>query len=111
MSMQLSVEEFREGFRRGTLAFFLPAAHAELSCDYLEDFSERILKQDWREVSMHAHRRMSELLADDDSEVDLIALIEEYYGLQVSNVADMTLWEVIRYCSGADRFRASIRDT
>ena len=44
--MELSVEEFKAGFRDGTLAFFLPAAHAELSSDYLEDFSERILKQD-----------------------------------------------------------------
>ena len=77
MFMQLSVEQFRAGFRDGTLAFFMPAAHAELSSEFLEDFSERILKQDWREVSMHAHRHMSELLANDDSEVDLFASIQE----------------------------------
>lgn len=104
--MQLSVEEFRAGFRNGTLAFFMPAAHAELSSEFLEDFSERILKQDWRDVSMHAHRSMHELLANDDSEVDLFASIEENYGLKVVGLADMTLWEVIRCCSGADRFRA-----
>jgi hypothetical protein len=103
--MQLSVEEIRAGFRDGTLAIFLPAAHAELSSEFLEDFSERILKQDWRDVSMHAHRYMHDLLANDDSEVDLYASIEENYGLKVVGLAEMTLWEVIRCCSGADRFR------
>ena len=97
--MQLSVEEIRRGFQNGTLALCLPAAHAEIASEFLEDFSERILKQDWREVSAHAHRPMHELLADDDSEVDLIASIEENYRIAVAGLANLTLWEVIRRCA------------
>lgn len=97
--MNLSVEQFREGFRDGTLAFCLPAAHAELSSDFLEDFSDRILKQDWREVSMYAHQQLSQLVADDDSEVDLLALIEANYGIELYGTPDSTLWEVMRRCA------------
>ena len=46
----MSVEDFREGFRNGTLAFCMPAAHAEFCSEFLDGFSERILKQDWRDV-------------------------------------------------------------
>jgi hypothetical protein len=99
MAMHLSVDQFRQGFRNGTLAFCLPAAHAELSSDFLEGFSERILKQDWREVSMVAHLRLSKLLTDDDTECDLVASIHENYGIYVDDVADFTLWEVIRRCA------------
>lgn len=97
--MDLSVEQFREGFRDGTLAFCLPAAHAELSSDFLEDFSDRILKQDWREVSMYAHRQISQLVEDEDSEVDLLALVEANYGVDLYGMADPTLWEVMRRCA------------
>ena len=101
--MQMSVENFRQGFRNGTLTFFLPAAHAELSSDFLEEFSERILKQDWREVSMVAHLRLSKLLTDDDTECDLVASVHENYHLDLGDVADLTLWEVIRRCASAAR--------
>lgn len=101
--MELSVEQFRQGFRNGTVVFCLPAAHAELSSEFLEAFSERVLKQDWREVSMVAHLRLSKLLTDDDTECDLVASIEENYGITVDGVADFTLWEVIRRCAGASR--------
>lgn len=101
--MQLSVEQFREGFRNGTLAFCLPVAHAELSSEFLEDFSERVLKQDWREVSMHAHQPLHKLLADEDSELDLEISIEENYGAEAVGTVDMTLWEVMRRCAHAAR--------
>jgi hypothetical protein len=100
-AMQLSLQQLKDGLRDGTLAFCLPVAHAELSADFLEDFSERILKQDWREVSMHAHLRLDCLLADDDSEVDLVASIEENYGIDLTGLAELTLWEVMRRCAGA----------
>jgi hypothetical protein len=101
--MELSLQQLRQGLRDGTLAFCMPAAHAELSSDFLEDFSERILKQDWREVSMHAHNALSELLADEDSETDLVASIELNYHIDLSGLAELTLWEVMRWCAGANR--------
>lgn len=99
--MQLSLEQLKEGLRDGTLAFCMPVAHAELCAEFLEDFSDRILKQDWREVSMHAHLTLDHLLADDDSEVDLVASIEENYGIDLTGLAGLTLWEVMRRCAGA----------
>jgi hypothetical protein len=101
--MEMSVEQFRQGFRSGTVVFCLPAAHAELSSDFLEEFSDRILKQDWREVSMVAHLRLSKLLTDDDTECDLVASLQENYRIDVSGLGDITLWEVIRRCAGASR--------
>jgi hypothetical protein len=101
--MELSLQELRQGLRDGTLAFCMPAAHAEFSSDFLEDFSERILKQDWREVSMYAHNLMCELLADDDSETDFIASIEMNYHIDATGLAQRTLWEVMRWCAGANR--------
>lgn len=103
MGMELSVEQFRQGLRNGTVVFCLPAAHAELSTEFLEEFSERILKQDWREVSMVAHLRLSKLITDDDTEFDLVASIDENYGIHVDDVTDFTLWEVIRRCAGASK--------
>ncbi len=73
------------------------------SSDFLEAFSDRILKQDWREVSMVAHLRLSKLLTDDDTECDLVASLQEYYGIEVAGLGDITLWEVIRRCAGASR--------
>ena len=46
--MNMTVEDFRQGFRDHTLAFCMPAAHAEYSNDFLEEFSARILRRDWR---------------------------------------------------------------
>lgn len=99
--MQLSLQQLQEGLRDGTLAFCLPVAHAELPGDFLDDFSERILKQDWREVSMHAHHPLCELVADDDTEMDLVVSIEENYHIDASRLAELTLWEVMRRCAGA----------
>ena len=55
--MAMTVEDFRQGFRDGTLAFCMPAAHAEISNAFLDEFSERILKMDWRDVSMAGDAR------------------------------------------------------
>lgn len=99
--MQLSLEQLKEGLREGSLAFCLPVAHAELAGDFLESFSERILKQDWREVSMYAHLPLRDLLADDDSEMDLLASLEENYSIHAGSLAERTLWEVMHWCAGA----------
>lgn len=101
--MELSLHELRQGLRDGTLAFCLPAAHAELSNEFLEEFSDRILKQDWRDVSMYAHNALSDLLADEDGEADLAASIEMNYHIGVRGLAGLTLWEVMRCCAGAHR--------
>jgi hypothetical protein len=98
--MEMSIQEFREGFRNGTLVFCLPAAHAEISSEFLDDFSERILKQDWREVLASSHFRVPSLLNGDDSEDDLVASIEANYGADVSDLPGLPLWEVVRRCAG-----------
>ena len=101
--MQMSVEDFREGFRNGTLAFCLPAAHAEFSNEFLDDFSERILKQDWRDVLACSPFRVPSLLFCEDSEADLVAAIEANYGADVSDLPGLPLWEVLRRCAGTRR--------
>ena len=95
----MSVEDYRQGFRNGTLAFCMPAAHAEFSTEFLDDFSERILKQDWRDVLAHADSRIPSLLNGDDSDDDLVAAIQANYGADVSDLPGLPLWEVIRRCA------------
>jgi len=103
--MQMTVEEYREGFRNGTLAFCMPAAHAEFSSDFLDRFSERILKQDWRDVSTSALTRIPSLLnsseIEADSEAEIAAEIHELYGVDVSDLPGLPLWEVIRRCAAS----------
>jgi hypothetical protein len=96
------MQQLKQGLRDGTLAFCMPAAHAELSSEFLEDFSERILKQDWREVSLYAPQPMCELLAE-DSEGNFVTAIEMNYHVNGSALAMLTLWEVMRCCAGATR--------
>ena len=99
VDIQLSVEELREGFRNGTLAFCMPVAHAEFSNEFLDDFSNRILKQDWREFLASSPFTLPSLLNGDDSEDDLVAAIEANYGADVSDLPGLPLWEVIRRCA------------
>jgi hypothetical protein len=99
VDLQLSVEEFREGFRNGTLAFCMPAAHAEFSNEFLDDFSNRILKQDWRDILACCDFMIPSLLNGDDSEDDLVAAIEANYGADVSDLSGLPLWEVLRRCA------------
>jgi hypothetical protein len=95
----MTVDEYREGFRNGTLAFCMPAAHAEFSNAFLEEFSERILKQDWREVSMASLSRVPSLLTSTDSEDEMVAEIHELYGVDVSDLPGLPFWEVVRRCA------------
>jgi hypothetical protein len=98
--MKMTVEQYREGFRNHTLAFCMPAAHAEFSSDFLEQFSERILKKDWRDVSALADAGIPSLLLDnDDTEDEVAAEIEVQYGVDVSDLPGLPLWEVVRRCA------------
>jgi len=97
--MKMSVEDFRQGFRNGTLAFCMPAAHAEFSNEFLESFSERILKQDWREVLASFDSSAPSLIKGDDSDDDLVAAIQANYGADVSDLPGLPLWDVIRRCA------------
>jgi hypothetical protein len=98
-NMHMSVEEFREGFRSGTLAFCMPAAHAEFSNEFLDEFSVRILKRDWREILAHSRYKVPSLLNGNDSEDDLVAAIQANYGADVSDLPGLPLWDVIRRCA------------
>jgi hypothetical protein len=94
----MSAEMFREGFRDGTLVFCMPAAHDEFTAEFLDDFSYRILKQDWRELSMGNPARVPSLLGGDDTEDELVAAIEIIYGADVSDLPGLPMWEVMRRC-------------
>jgi len=100
--MQLTVDEYREGFRNRTLAFCLPAAHAEFSNDFLDEFSERLLKVNWRELSMVTGVGITALLAEEASEQEVVAEILEHYGVDVSDLPGLPLWEVVRRCVAAE---------
>jgi len=97
--MQMSVEEFIEGFRDGTLVFCMPAAHADISNEFLDDFSERVLKQDWRDMLACSPSRVPSLLIGSESEDDLVAAIQVNYGADVSDLPDLPLWDVVRRCA------------
>ena len=97
--MDMTVEEYREGFRNHTLAFCMPAAHAELSSHFLDEFSERILKKDWRDVSAASGSRIPSLLSDEESEDEVAAEIHEAYGVDVSDLPGLPFWEVVRRCA------------
>lgn len=99
----LTLEELKQGLRDGSLAFCLPAAHAEFSTEFLDDFSQRILKRDWRDVSMASLSRVPSLLAidDDADEADLVEDIYCNYGVDVSDLDGLPLWDVVRRCAAA----------
>lgn len=99
--MQMSVEEFREGLRNGTVVFCMAAAHADYSSDFLDDFSERILKHDWRDILDYPPFKVPSLLDGEDSEDDLVAAIQANYGADVSDLPGLPLWEVVRRCAVA----------
>jgi hypothetical protein len=97
--MKMTVEQYREGFRNRTLAFCMPAAHAELTSDFLDEFSERILKRDWRDVSEASPWRVPSLLGSQESEAELVAEVYELYGVDVSDLPGLPFWEVVRRCA------------
>lgn len=97
--MQMTVEEYRQGFRNHTLAFCMPAAHADYSAEFLDGFSERILKKDWRDLSLASSSRIPSLLTEKVSEEEIVAEIHELYGVDVSDLPGLPFWEVVRRCS------------
>ena len=98
--MSMTVEDFRQGFRDGTLAFCMPAAHAEFSSDFLDEFSARILRRDWRDV-IESHSRPPSLLAGPESEDEMVTDIYAVYGVDVSDLPGLPLWDVVRRCAKA----------
>ena len=102
--MKMTVEQYREGFRNHTLAFCMPAAHAEFSNDFLDQFSERILGKNWREISALAEfQEAPSLLNDSECEEELVAEIHVQYGVDVSDLRGLPLWDVVRRCAAVAR--------
>lgn len=97
--MQMTVEDYRQGFRNHTLAFCMPAAHADFSTEFLDGFSERVLKKDWRDLSLANTSRIPSLLTDKVSEEEIVAEIHELYGVDVSDLPGLPFWEVVRRCA------------
>ena len=97
----MTVEEYRRGFRSHTLAFCMPAAHAEITSHFLDQFSDRILKKDWRDVSLTSCSRAPSLLSGEESEEEVVAEIHEIYGVDVSDLPGLPFWEVVRRCARA----------
>lgn len=99
--MTMTVEDYRQGFRNHTLAFCMPAAHAEFSSDFLDEFSERILKKDWREISLASNSLIPSLVSEEESEEEIAGEIEALYGVDVSDLPGLPLWEVVRRCAAS----------
>jgi len=97
--MGMSIEEIRDGLRDGTVVFCLPAAHENFTNAFLEEFSERVLKQDWRDIAGRSHLQVSDLLDDDESMEELAATIRDEYGTEITNLPGLPLWEVLRRCA------------
>jgi len=98
-NMLLSLEEMRAGLRDGSVIFCLPAAHENFTSEFLEDFSARILKQNWTDVASRTHLHIPALLDHNETEDDLAATIRDEYGADVSDLPGLPLWEVIRRCA------------
>lgn len=99
--MTLTAREIREGLRDGSVTFCLPAAHENFTCAFLEDFSERILKQHWSDVALRSHLKIPALV-EDETEEDLAITIRFEYGADVSDLPGLPLWEVMRRCARKD---------
>jgi len=94
----MTAREIAEGLRDGTLSFCLPLTHEEFTTAFLDDFSRRILGRDWREVCVSS--RVPSLLDDEDAEEDeIVAAIDTTYGVDVSDLPGLPLWEVVRRCA------------
>jgi hypothetical protein len=102
--MTLTTEQIREGLRDGTVVFCMPPAHENYTCDFLEDFSERILRQNWHDVASRSHLQIPALLDNDETEEELAATIRTEYGADVSDLPGLPLWEVIARCARGTHF-------
>jgi hypothetical protein len=97
--MNLTSAEIREGLKDGTVVLCLPPAHENFTSEFLEDFSIRILRQEWLDVAPRTHLGIPALVDDIDSEDDLAAAIQDVYGADVSDLPGLPLWEVLRRCA------------
>ncbi len=104
-SMAMSFEQVRMGFRDGTIMFCLPAVHADFTDEFLERFSERILRRSWYDLADRAHLKISALVANPETEQELADAIQFEYGADVSDLHGMSLWAVIRRCAEQSRNR------
>ena len=78
----------------------MPAAHAEFPSEFLDEFSARILGRDWRDV-LESHSRTPSLLTATQSEDEIVTDIYAVYGVDVSDLPGLPMWEVIRRCARA----------
>jgi hypothetical protein len=101
--MTLTIAEIREGLKAGTVVLCLPPAHENFTTEFLEDFSVRILKQDWLDVAPRTHLRIPALIDGTETEADLVATIHGVYGADVSDLPGLPLWEVMSRCAHAPR--------
>ena len=97
--MNISVDEVRAGLRDGTVTFCLPPAHENYTSAFLQDFSARILKQNWLDIAFRSHLKIPALMDDDESEEDLAATIRFEYGADVTDRPGLPFWAVIRRCA------------
>jgi hypothetical protein len=103
--MEFSTQEIRDGLRDGTVVFCLPAAHENFTTEFLEEFSERILKQHWLDVAFRTHLHIPALLDDDESMDELVSNIQDEYGVDVTDLPGLPFWEVIRRCARSANHR------
>lgn len=99
--MSMTVDEYRQGFRDGTLAFCLPAAHAEISNEFLDEFAARVLHVDWRDISIAGDWHIPAMVTDKQSEEELASAIDELYGVDVGDLPGLPFWDVVLRCSRA----------
>ncbi len=99
--MHMTVEQYRQGFRDGTLAFCMPAAHAEISNEFLDEFSARVLQMDWRDISVAGDWHIPSIVTDRQSEEELALTIGEFYGVEVDDLPGLPFWDVVLRCARA----------
>jgi hypothetical protein len=95
--MTYTSEEIRAGLRDGSIVLCLPPAHENFTSEFLEDFSARILKQEWADVAPRTHLRIPALAEEPEDE--LAESIHFLYGADVSDLPGLPLWEVMRRCA------------
>lgn len=105
--MAMTMDEVRAGFRDGSIMFCMPAAHADVSSEFLERFSNRILGRSWYDLADHAHLMIPALMENPESEAALADAIEFEYGADVSDLHVLSLWGLIRRCACRSRECAS----
>jgi hypothetical protein len=95
----MTTAEIRAGLKDGSVVLCLPPAHENFTNEFLEDFSVRILKQNWLDVAPRSHLQIPALVDGSESEDDLAESIHDLYGADVSDLPGLPLWEVMRRCA------------